>query len=177
MKPVMDKITTVTDKICYYVSYLSMAVIVIMMVLMTVDVVASHVFNYRIAGCFEINQMILSTLVFSSWAYTQTVHGHMHVTMFINKMHQIPRFICFGLTSLISVVTMAFGTWAVWSQIFSVMDSGECTATLLIPYWPFYIFEFLAFLLLAIVLFRDAVKAIIAIGNKEMAQEIEATWV
>lgn len=177
MKPVLDKITTVTDKICYYVSYLSMAVIVIMMALMTVDVIASHIFNYRIPGAFEISEMVLSTLVFSSWAYTQTVHGHMHVTMFISKMPQVPRFICFGLTSLISVVTMVFGAVAVYSQIFSVMKSGECTATLLIPYWPFYIFEFLAFALMAIVLFRDAFKAIVAIGSKPIADEIEATWV
>ena len=128
------------------------------------------------AGCFELCTVALATLVFSSWAYTQSLHGHIHVTMFINAMPQKLRFVCFSLTSLISVVTMVFGAYGVWQQIGSVMASGECTGTLLIPFWPFYVFEFVAMVLLAIVLFIDSIKSIIAIGNKEIAADIQAHW-
>lgn len=172
----LQKVTTVTDKICYYVSFFSMAMIVLMMFMITLDVILRKFFGSSIAGCYEICQMALSTLIFSSWAYTQSVHGHIHVTMFISKFPRVLRFICFGLTSLISVATMVFGVYGVWFQIGSVRASGECTGTLLIPYWPFYIFEWVAFILLSVVLFRDALKAIIAIGNTEMAQEIQAEW-
>lgn len=176
MKSALQKITTVTDKICYYVSFFSMAMIVLMMVMVTIDVVLK-IFKLTVPGCYEICQMALATLVFSSWAYTQSVHGHIHVTMFISKFPQKLRFVCYGLTSLVSVATMVFGFIGVYSQIGSVRASGECTGTLLIPYWPFYIFEFVAMILLAIVLFRDAVKAILAIWDKEMAEEIQAEWV
>lgn len=172
----MQKITTVTDKICYYVSFFSMAMIVLMMLMITLDVILKTFFRSTVTGCYEICQMALSTLIFSSWAYTQSVHGHIHVTMFINKFPRVLRFICFGLTSLISVATMVFGVYGVWFQIASVRASGECTGTLLIPYWPFYIFEWVAFILLSIVLFRDALKAIIAIGSEEMAAEIQSEW-
>ena len=176
MRKALDAITVVTDKICYYVSFFSMATIVLMMVMVTLDVILKAFFNSTVKGCYEICQMALATLVFSSWAYTQTVHGHMHVTMFITKFPQKLRFIAFSLTSLISVVTMVFGFYGVYLQIGSVRASGECTGTLLIPLWPFYVFEFVAMILLAIVLFRDAIKSIIAIWDEPMANEIQATW-
>ncbi|MCC8076832.1 MAG: TRAP transporter small permease [Oscillospiraceae bacterium] len=172
----LNKITTVTDKICYYVSFFSMAMIVLMMFMITADVILKKYFGSSISGCYEICQMALSTLIFSSWAYTQSVHGHIHVTMIINKFPQALRFVCFSLMSLISVVTMCFGIYGVYYQIGSVRASGECTGTLLIPYWPFYIFEWVAFILLAVVLFRDAIKAVIAIWNTDMATEIQEHW-
>ena len=41
------------------------------------------------------------------------------------------------------------------------MASGEATGTLLIPLWPFYIFEFLAFALLTIVLLLILIAALL----------------
>jgi TRAP-type C4-dicarboxylate transport system permease small subunit len=172
----LEKITTVTDRICYYVSFFSMAMIVLMMFMITLDVILKKFFGASVIGCYEICQMALSTLIFSSWAYTQTVHGHIHVTMFITKFPRVLRYICFSFTSLLSVATLVFGVYGVWFQIFSVKKTGECTGTLMIPYWPFYVFEWLAFLMLSIVLLRDAIKSVVAIGNEEMAKQIEAHW-
>ncbi|MCR5387642.1 MAG: hypothetical protein K6E56_00180, partial [Lachnospiraceae bacterium] len=86
------------------------------------------------------------------------------------------RFICFGITSLLSTVTMVIAAYAVYFSILDKKKSGECTGTLLIPYWPFFIFEFIAFILLALLLFKDTIKAFWAIGSKEVADEIQATW-
>lgn len=178
VKKALRGITVVTDKICYYVSYFSMAVAILMAIILTVDVVLRKVTGgvVSVKGAYEITQMALCTFVFSTWAYTQSVHGHIAVTMFISKMPQKLRFFFFSLTSLLSVATMAFGTYAAFVQIGAVKATGESTANLLIPYWPFYIFEFVALALLTIVLFRDAVKAVIAIFDKEMAEEIQQFW-
>ena len=178
----MKGVTAVTDKICYWVSYFSMIVTVLMAVLLTADVILRKVTPlfgdaWSIKGCYEITQMALCTFVFSTWAYTQCVHGHIHVTMFVSKMHQKPKFICFAFTSLLSTATMAFGAYAAFFQIGVVKASGESTANLLIPSWPFYIFEFVALALLAVVLLRDTIKAIMAIWDTETAEEIEKEWV
>mgnify|MGYP002624306823 CR=1 FL=1 len=178
MKKFIKGFTIVSDKVCYYVSYFSMAVAILMTVLLTADVILRKVTGgvVSVKGAYEITQMALCTFIFSSWAYTQSVHGHIAVTMFISKMPQKLRFFCYSLMSLLSVVTMAFGTYAAFVQISAVKQSGESTANLLIPYWPFYIFEFVALALLTIVLLRDAIKAIIAIFDREMAEEIQAFW-
>ena len=129
MKRVFDPITKVSDKICYFVSYFSMLVAIIMALMLTADVVLRKVTSGEVSirGCYEITQMLLSTFIFSSWAYTQSVHGHIHVVMFIQKMPQKLRFLCYGLTSLLSVATMVFAAYALYHQIFA--ESAVCCAS------------------------------------------------
>jgi TRAP-type mannitol/chloroaromatic compound transport system permease small subunit len=87
------------------------------------------------------------------------------------------RFICYGITSILSMATLCFASYAVYFQIFAKMANREATGTLLIPYWPFYIFELIAFVLLAIVLLCDAIKAVAAIFDDDFAKEVMSTWV
>ena len=110
MKKFLNLFTRVTDRICYCVSYFSMAVAVLMTLILTADVVLRKVTGnvMSIKGAYEIVQMLLCCFIFSTWAYTQTVHGHICVTMFISKMPQKLRFFFFSIMSLLSVVTMAF---------------------------------------------------------------------
>ena len=176
MKKFMAGYTLVGNKVCYYLCYVSMLIVAVMMVLMFVDSMLGLFANTRIMGSYELVQVMLSVLVFSSWAYTQTVHGHINVVMFIRLMPQKLRFFCYGLTSILSTLTMIFATYGVWKMIQDKISNREATATLMIPYWPFYIFELLAFGLLAIMLLCDAIKAVAAIFDKEYADEIMSTW-
>ncbi|MCD8145542.1 MAG: TRAP transporter small permease [Oscillospiraceae bacterium] len=168
--------TKVTDKICEVVSWFGMFTVFLLMILICLDVVMTKL-GRPIAGMYEVSCVLLSTLVFFSWAYTQVVHGHIHVVMFVSKMPRVLRFISFGLTSILSAVVMGIASYAIIGIIKIKYQTGECTGTLLIPYWPFYIVEFVAFLLMTVVLARDAIKAVMAIGDKEMAEEVQSTWV
>ena len=177
MKKVLNTLCKITDKISFYLCYASMFIIVVMMVLMFIDCMLGLFANSRITGSYELVQVGLSILVFSSWAYTQTVHGHINVIMFIRMFPRKLRFIFYGFTSILSTVMMFFAARAVFTMIGDKMASREATGTLLIPLWPFYIFEFAAFVLLALVLLFDAIKAIMAIWDHEYAEEIQSTWV
>lgn len=175
MKQFMDKFTKVSDAVCKLFAYVSMVAIVFLMGAICVDAVTTN-FNVPVKGMYELCQVILTTVVFTTWAYTQSTHGHIHVTMFVSRMPQKLRFFCFGFTSLISTLVMGVASYAVYFQILKKKASGEQTGTLLIPYWPFYIFEMIAFILLTVLLLRDTIKAFMAMGSKEMAEEIQATW-
>ena len=166
----------VVKKICYYVCYLSLACVALMMCLMFVDAMLGLFFNIRILGSFEIVQCLLCTLVFTSWAYTQTEKGHIHVVMFIRMMPKYARFICYFITSLLSTVVMGMATYGVYKMILDKMSNNERTATLLIPYWPLYIIEFIAFAVLTIALLADALKALFAIFNDEVAEDVMSSW-
>jgi len=176
MKKIINGYTLVTSKICYYVCYVAMIFIAAMMVIMFVDSMLGLFANYRITGIYELVQCLLLAVVFTSWAYVQTVHGHIHVTMFINMFPQKLRFFCFAITSFISVATMAFGTWGVGKGILEKMASKEITATLMIPIWPLFVIECVVFALFTLVLLGDAIKAVIAMFDKETADEIQSTW-
>ena len=176
MKKFLYAFSNVTDKLCYWMSFISMACVVLMMFLMFIDVCLSLIFNIRILGAYEVTSLALLTFVFSSWAYTQSVHGHIHVTMFINMMPQKLRFLCFGITSLISVVTMACASYAGYLAIFERMAGGDASANLLIPYWPFYVLMTVAFVFFTIILLIDMCKAFLAMFDKEVADDIQAHW-
>ena len=153
-----------------------MIFIAIMMCIMFVDSMLGLFFNYRILGVFELVQCMLLIVVFTSWAYTQTVHGHIHVTMFISKMPQKLRFFFFSLTSLISVVTMVFATWGAGKGILEKVASREITATLMIPIWPLYVIMTVVFGMFTLVLLGDAIKSIGAMFDKEMADNLQSSW-
>ena len=176
MKKFINGYSLVTSKICYYICYVGMILIACMMLMMFVDSMLGLFANYRILGVYEIVQCMLLIVVFTSWAYTQTVHGHIHVTMFVSKMPQKLRFFCFGLTSLVSVATMIFATWGAGRGILEKIASREITATLMIPIWPLYVVMTVVFGMFTLVLLGDAVKSIVAMFDKETADEIQSTW-
>lgn len=176
MKKFMKGYTLVGNKVCYWLCYVSQVLIAAMMLFMFVDSMLGLFFDNRILGSYEIVQCMLLIVVFSSWAYTQTVHGHIHVTMFVGFMPRVLKFICFGITSLLSVVTMVFAAMGAYRGLIDKMASREATGTLLIPFWPLYIFMFAAFALLAFVLLCDAIKAFAAIFDDDFATEVTSSW-
>ena len=173
----MHAFTKVTDKICEYISYISMVVIAFIMFFNVICVVARYV-GYNITGGGEVTQVMLSALIFSSWAYVQTQHGHIHVTMFLSMMPTKLRFFLFTVTSLLTTVTLLFATVSVFQEMVALITTKHTsTANLLIPYWPFYLIEGVSFAMFSVVLLRDAIKAGIAMFNEEMAKEVQAFWV
>lgn len=172
----MKKFTIITNKITGYISYLSMAAALLIMTYMTFDVILRHVFNSPIKGGYELTTLAMVILIFTSWSYTQTVSGHIHVTMLIRVFPKKPRFIVFGFTSLLSAVVIGIGTYAAYLQTLFLYKKGTCTGMLLIPLWPFTLIECVALGYFAFILLRDAIRAFMAICNEEIAEEIEATW-
>ncbi len=178
MKATFDKITTVVNKTCGGFSVLCVVSCVLMTLVLFADVVLRKVTHgaVTVKGAYEIAQMLLSMFIFASWGYVQSVHGHIHVVMFIQKMKRIPRLICFGITSLLSTITVGIGAYAVYHKVFDMYKTGEATSNLLIPHWPFYAFECIAFVLLTLTLLLDTCKAFAAMGNDELQAEVESTW-
>ncbi len=173
---VIDGYNSVIKKICWYVCYVSMLLVAVMMLLMTVDALSGKIFNQRILGTFELVQCMLCIIVFTSWAFTQTERGHIHVVMFLRMMPQGLRFVCFSITSILSTLTMAFACYGVFNMIKDKIAADERTATLLIPFWPFYVIELIAFVVLTLALLGDTLKSIAAIFNKKAAEDVMSSW-
>ena len=148
----------------------------LIMTLMTTDVLARHLFNRPIVWSFDIVTLTMTILVFSSWSYTQVEHGHVHVTMFVRMMPRVPRFLCFGFTSVLSVGIMGLAAVGTFQQTFKMMAEKSGTGTLLIPFWPFMALECLAFAIFTLALCLDAIKAFGAIFDDEMSKEVQSYW-
>ena len=81
----VKKFNTGCEKLCWAICYVSMLIVAVLMVVMFIDAMLGLIFNYRLSGAYELEQQMLCILVFTSWAYTQTQHGHIHVVMFVRK--------------------------------------------------------------------------------------------
>lgn len=172
----MKKFTQITDAICRYISYISMAALVFMMGYMFLDLLMRHIFNKPFTGGYEITSLVLSVLIFMSWSYTQTQHGHIHVTMLVGIMPKIPRFICFGVTSILSAVVMGIATYAAFIQMLTMKASNVSTGMLLIPHWPFLCIQGIALAMFTVILIRDAIKAVLALFIPAYAEEVQEYW-
>ena len=168
--------TKATDKFVDAINVISMIDVVFLMIMIVIDIITGNFLSNPIPGVYEVLQVFLSVLVFTSWCYAQSKHSHIHVTLFIMRFPTKLRFVCFGITSFISTIAMAIGTYAVFLSMLSKKASGECTGTLQIPYWPFDLIEFLSFAVFTLLLCRDSIRALVSIKDKEMAAEIQATW-
>ena len=172
----IKKLTVLSRNFCRYISYCSMAALVFIMALMTVDVLLRHLFNKPIFGSFDLVTLTMTILVFSSWSYTQSVYGHVHVTMLVSMMPRVLRFICFGFTSTLSTGLMGFATYAAYLQIFRTIADSAASGTLLIPIWPFMALMCASLAAFTFTLFLDAVKAIGAVFSEELARDVQSSW-
>lgn len=174
----MKKIEKVISILTSIVSTLSYLGFLAVMVLIVVDVVMGKVTGgvTRVIGAYEIIQYLLLCGVFASFAYTQSLHGHVHVTMLISKFPQKLRFLIYGITYILSAATAALLTYAAAAQANYSISAGTKTGVLGIPLFPFFWVECFCMAIFAITLVWDVIKSFIAMFNKEVAEEIQSTW-
>lgn len=163
-------------KLSRLVGLVTYAGFISIMAIIVVDVFLRFVFNSPILGSYEMVQYILMICVFCSFAYCQSLHGHIHVTMFIMKMPQKPKMLCSALTGLLSAITAAFVSYAAALQGILSKETGYSTSVLGIPIWPFLWVECFGMAIFAVALLYDVVLSSIAICDKELAAELVSEW-
>lgn len=65
---------------------ISCSTIAIMMISTTIDTTARYLFNFPIAGVFEVNEVILVVCVFMGLAWCQIERGHIRVTILLARL-------------------------------------------------------------------------------------------
>jgi TRAP-type C4-dicarboxylate transport system permease small subunit len=172
----MKRATKLINSLCRWVSYVSMAATVVIMLLVVVDVACRSLFNKPIIGVYDVVTLLMTVLVFSSWSYAQTEHAHVHVTMFVGKMPKTCRFVTFGLTSVLSTGYMVYATWAAYEQTLANYSGNSHSGTVAIPYWPFSALQCVAFVFFTLTLLLDTVKTFCALFRRDIAEEIQSYW-
>ena len=176
----MKKITDIIHKITAAVSVITHISFLAIMIIIVVDVIWRKAGGAGITGAYEIVQVVLAAGVFAGFAYTQSEHGHVHVTLLISHFPQKLRFIVYGLLAILSTAAAfiaAYGAFLGFQDNYKKFLNGAgATGVIGIPYFPFYIIECICMFMLGVALAWDMIKSFIAVGNKEVAEEIQSTW-
>lgn len=163
------------DKISGAGFWLAAAGVCVITLLITLDIIL-RVFGHPILGSYELISIVMTIVVFASFAYGQREKRHIHVTMFIRRLPVTPRLIIFGVMSLFSTAVVGYVAYAAFAQAGTLVGSGGASGVLEIPLYPFYYIEGVAMVLFTLVLLVDAIKAFVGVWDEDAAHDLLKHW-
>ena len=172
----VKKISAGMEKFTTVVGYFSFICVLVMMLMNVGDVLLNKLTNKNILGAYEITQRLLMCAVFASFAYAQSKKAHINMTIIIEKLPRVPRFVIFTLMSVLSVVAAGAMTWAAYLQTMDCFAKGYVTEVLYIPLWPFYVVEIIAMAIFTVTIIYDTVLYTIAIFRNDYAEMVQKEW-
>lgn len=172
----IKKIDKVMKRLCDIFGVASAAFLVGVIILIAIDVIARKVFHSNVSGAYELTERALMCMVFAGYTYTEYHQGHINVTMLINAFGRVGKFIAFGVMQVCSTTICFFLAYAAYVQVGISLKTMTTTSVLLIPLFPFYMFELVCMTVFGLALLWATIKTFAAIGSDEIAEQVTSTW-
>jgi TRAP-type C4-dicarboxylate transport system permease small subunit len=150
--------------------------IFLIMLLIVLDVFLRFTFNSPIMGSYELVERGMFCAIFASFAYAQTEKAHIRIELLVGKFPEKLHMLFDFFFGILSTGTAALIAYAAVLQAQTAFSSSYTTSVLIISLYPFYWVEFVCMLVFAIALLYDSVKNMIAIFNKQVAENVKAGW-
>ncbi len=116
------------------------AILMVMMMITTVDVISRYIFNYPLRSAFEVTELLLVILIFAGLPLVSQADEH--VTMdFIDRM--LPDAVRLALVRVVHVIcagVMFFLAWQIWLKAGKISGYGDTTDVIKISISPFVYF-------------------------------------
>jgi TRAP-type C4-dicarboxylate transport system permease small subunit len=133
-------------------NYIGMVTLFIMMVLTAVDVTMRKTINMPVLGSYELLQFLLAIGAGLGLAHCAVKKQHVIIDLFLSKMSDKSKGLLGSITGLFSILVGAGMTWQLYNYIMITMKSGQASAVLMIPIWPFVAIVTFGFALYTVVL-------------------------
>ena len=158
------------------VSVLSYAGFFAIMLLIVVDVTLRKLLNSPVPGAYEVVQYMLMAAVFPSFAYCQSERGHIHITMLIRIFPQKLRFAAYSFTGLLSAAIAGYLGYAAIRQANQAFEGNYTTGLLKFSVFPFFWIMAIAMFIFTLAILFDVIRSVVAMFNKDFADEIQKDW-
>jgi len=172
----MKTIDKIVNKISSGWSIFSYIAMVLVMLLITVDVILRKVAHITIVGSYEIVERCLLVLVFCGFAYGQTNHAHIHVTLFLTMFSKKVSLFLYGVWHVLSFIGAVLTGYAMILQMQYAISAGTWTPVLQIALWPFYLISAIGMFIFALTIIWDAVQCFVGLGVEEWDEKIRSAW-
>ena len=130
------------------------ALLLVALALLTcVDVVGRYFLNRPLTGAFELTELAMGALVFSSLPLVTLRRQQVTVDLFDSFVPRAWRRVQNALADLIAAACAGVIAWQLWRKAVNMAAAGETTATLGIPVYPLvYYMALLASITVALML-------------------------
>ena len=162
----LDKLESFNRRLSGWCEWLGLIAMLIMMVITCIDVVGAKVFRWRLLGALDI--VMLSQIVAIAFAASMALilGRHIRVEFFV---HLLPRRAQAVIDSCVLLLGLGLFILIVWRLCVlghSFQTSGEYSATVYIPYYPFAYGIALASIPVCLVLLAQFLKSLTKRGQK-----------
>ena len=168
-----DKVLRPISKLLVWISCI---VLIAVAIFMMIDIVMRYVFSSPILGDVEIIETVMVIIVFSSFAYTQTEKGHIHVTMVLERLPRKLAIFIYAMNSIIVAIASVAVTYGFVAQGNYVLRKNTVSAIIHIPYYPFYYISAVFMGVFAIVLIVDAIINVGGLFSHEYEKRVTESW-
>jgi len=160
----LENITRALDRVAVplsrFMDIIGRAILALMVLLITLDVILRYFFNRPIKGSYELIEFMMVTLVFLGLAYTQTQKGHISITLLTAKLSQAQQAVIQSATYLLCLFTFIAVTWRSIIAAEALRTGGTTSDILLIPSYPFMWVVVFGSALLSFVFLIDVLKSL-----------------
>jgi TRAP-type C4-dicarboxylate transport system permease small subunit len=158
-----NRIHEAVRSVSRWISYLSMAAILIVMAILVTDIILRNFFRSAILGAAEMVEMGMVLIVFCGFAYTQVEKGHVHVTRATDRLPNRARHVLEGMVALFTVVLSCLVTISSFRTAAKFSAEKSATAVLNISSAPFACAMAIAMAVFTLVLFFEAIESFLKI--------------
>lgn len=133
--------------------------VIIMMLISTADVVLRQ-FGKPIPGAYELVGFLGTIVVSFALGFTSSEKGHIAVELLFKRLPQRVQLGAEALTQLISFLLFGLIAYQAFIYALDIKKSGEVSATLQMPIYPFIFGMAIGFGLLCLLLIADFIKSL-----------------
>jgi TRAP-type C4-dicarboxylate transport system permease small subunit len=132
-----------------------------LMLLTCIDVAGRYLFDRPLPGGFELTELGMGALIFTSLPLVTLRRQHVRVDLFENLISARWQALQQAFLDLLSGACMAVIAWRLWVKAADMASAGETTATLQIPVYPLvYGMAVLAFVTTALIVLFACLDAL-----------------
>tara|TARA_B100000315_G_scaffold48000_1_gene42739 strand:+ start:114 stop:608 length:495 start_codon:yes stop_codon:yes gene_type:complete len=133
-----SRIARATGVVVTAMAYAAGAVLLVLMVVTTADVAGRYFFNEPLTGVFDLTHFAVLIMVFLGLAYCGYKGGHVAIELLYDKLARPVAKVLDRLVNAVGAALFLTIAWRSIIQSIDVMEFGEASQLLLIPYYPFY---------------------------------------
>lgn len=167
----LAKAAHVLERIGYHITAVAnrvgTAIILVMMVLTTADVVLRYLFRKPITGTYEITELLMLTVVALGLAYTQSRKGHISIELVSSRFSLWGQAVNDVLVYLVCLGICVLMAWRLLAAA-RVQQIGNVVMSevVKVPIYPFYYLLGLGIALLCLVYIADIVNSVLRVVKK-----------
>jgi len=120
-----------------WVSYVGMATVIIMMLMVVVDVALRFFIGKPILGSVELASYMLSIIAFTAIPLVESEEMHVSIPLVFDRFPQKVRLWINSLVNLIGLGLLILLSWSSFLLAFEHLRRGKVTQVLHIPLYPF----------------------------------------